>query len=163
MEESGDSNIGFLVAQLNQEDIPGVIQLELEGGLNSLGRAGFERQLARPGSILLVAKDSGQLMLGSLSGWVIADEFQIDNIVVRDSARRRGIGSSLLWHGARLAANRGAEKAVLEVRSANLAARRLYEKYGFELVGQRHEYYRDPTDDALIMICKGRDWDSLVA
>jgi hypothetical protein len=88
MEERGDSNLGFMVAQLNQDDIPRVIQLELDGGLNSLGRAGFERQLARPGSILLVAKDTEQVMLGSLSGWVIADEFQIGQ------CGRAGIGAA---------------------------------------------------------------------
>jgi ribosomal-protein-alanine acetyltransferase len=163
MEDAGNANMSFSVANLNLADIVDVVQLEESGGLNSLGRAGFERQLARPGSILLVARDLDASLIGSLSGWVIADEFQIDNVVVSESCRRQGVGSSLLYEAVRAAAGRGAEKAVLEVRSANVPARRLYEKLGFELIGRRPEYYRDPIDHALIMICRGVCWDRLVA
>jgi ribosomal-protein-alanine N-acetyltransferase len=163
MEESGKSNVRFSIFNLDAADITDVVELEESGGLNSLGRAGFERQLARQGSILLVARDADSTLIGSLSGWVIADEFQIDNVVVKDSCRRRGVGSTLLCRAAQTASLRGAEKAVLEVRAANLAARRLYVKLGFELIGQRPEYYRDPIDSALVMICRGAHWDRLVA
>ena len=42
-------------------------------------------------------------------------------------------------------------RATLEVRLSNLAARRLYEKYGFRPVGLRPRYYSDNNEDALIM------------
>ena len=42
-------------------------------------------------------------------------------------------------------------EATLEVRLSNLAARRLYEKYGFRPVGLRPRYYSDDNEDALIM------------
>ncbi len=48
---------------------------------------------------------------------------------------------------AALAAN--AAHLTLEVRVSNLAARRLYERFGFEPVGVRKNYYR--TEDALVM------------
>jgi ribosomal-protein-alanine N-acetyltransferase len=44
----------------------------------------------------------------------------------------------------------GAVTAVLEVRSANLAACALYKKQGFIVVGVRKDYYGDPRDDALL-------------
>ena len=37
------------------------------------------------------------------------------------------------------------------MRLSNLAARRLYEKYGFRPVGLRPRYYSDDHEDALIM------------
>jgi ribosomal-protein-alanine N-acetyltransferase len=37
------------------------------------------------------------------------------------------------------------------VRLSNIAARRLYEKYGFRPVGLRPRYYSDDNEDALIM------------
>ena len=37
------------------------------------------------------------------------------------------------------------------MRLSNLAARRLYEKYGFRPVGLRPRYYSDDNEDALIM------------
>ncbi|MEP7273340.1 MAG: GNAT family N-acetyltransferase [Acidobacteriota bacterium] len=151
------------IEPMHQADILDVVQLERDSGLNSLGRDGFERQLARPGSILLVARLGVSGIAGSLSGWVVADEFQIDNVVVAAPSRRRGIGAALMQQGARIARALGAEKAVLEVRSANYVARVLYERLGFALVGRRPEYYRDPTDDALIMVCREGEWERLVA
>ena len=50
-----------------------------------------------------------------------------------------------------LARERHAREATLEVRLSNLAARRLYEKYGFRPVGLRPRYYSDDNEDALIM------------
>ena len=46
---------------------------------------------------------------------------------------------------------RGAAVLRLEVRGSNLAARRLYEKNGFETVGKRKNYYEKPTEDAILM------------
>ena len=50
-----------------------------------------------------------------------------------------------------VAVDRGAHEATLEVRLSNLAARKLYEKYGFRPVGLRPRYYSDDGEDALIM------------
>jgi hypothetical protein len=65
--------------------------------------------------------------------------------------RRQGIGERLLLALLDLAAARGAHEATLEVRPSNLPARRLYEKYGFKVVGVRPRYYSDNNEDALIM------------
>ena len=50
-----------------------------------------------------------------------------------------------------IANDQRAHEATLEVRLSNLAARRLYEKYGFRPVGLRPRYYSDDHEDALIM------------
>jgi ribosomal-protein-alanine N-acetyltransferase len=49
------------------------------------------------------------------------------------------------------AVQRGARDATLEVRVSNVAARRLYEKFGFRPVGVRPRYYSDDGEDALVM------------
>ena len=46
---------------------------------------------------------------------------------------------------------RGAAVLQLEVRESNFAARRLYEKNGFEIVGKRKNYYEKPAEDAILM------------
>lgn len=40
---------------------------------------------------------------------------------------------------------------VLEVRLSNEAARKLYESEKFRILGKRKSYYRNPTEDAIIM------------
>ena len=39
----------------------------------------------------------------------------------------------------------------LEVRASNIEAIALYEKYGFQILGIRRNYYTDNNEDALIM------------
>lgn len=44
---------------------------------------------------------------------------------------------------------------MLEVRASNEPAVSVYRKLGFEEVGRRKNYYRNPKEDALIM---RREW-----
>ena len=64
---------------------------------------------------------------------------------------RRGIGAALLKALFAESERRGAAVLQLEVRESNLAARRLYEKNGFEIVGKRKNYYEKPAEDAILM------------
>jgi [ribosomal protein S18]-alanine N-acetyltransferase len=79
------------------------------------------------------------------------DEAHITTFAVHPGFRRRGIGERLLLALFDLSLARMAREATLEVRLSNIAARRLYEKYGFRPVGIRPRYYSDDGEDALIM------------
>jgi ribosomal-protein-alanine N-acetyltransferase len=57
----------------------------------------------------------------------------------------------------------GARNATLEVRLSNVAARRLYERFGFRPVGVRPRYYTDNGEDALIMTTDDLDDPELTA
>ncbi len=83
--------------------------------------------------------------------WLMVDEAHITTFAVHPAWRRRRIGERLLLAFLDLAADRRAHEATLEVRLSNLAARKLYEKYGFRPVGLRPRYYSDDGEDALIM------------
>jgi ribosomal-protein-alanine N-acetyltransferase len=67
------------------------------------------------------------------------------------------VGERLLLALLDLAQARGAREATLEVRPSNHPARRLYEKYGFALVGVRRRYYSDDNEDALILTTAALD------
>ena len=45
----------------------------------------------------------------------------------------------------------GAGFVLLEVRPSNYAARSLYNKLGFKVLGIRRNYYIDPREDAMLM------------
>ena len=83
--------------------------------------------------------------------WLMVDEAHITTFAVHPRFRRRRIGERLLLALMDLSVDRHAREATLEVRLSNLAARRLYEKYGFRPVGIRPRYYSDNGEDALIM------------
>jgi [ribosomal protein S18]-alanine N-acetyltransferase len=83
--------------------------------------------------------------------WLMVDEAHVTTFAVEPAWRRRRVGETLLLALLDLAIEQGAREATLEVRLSNLAARRLYEKYGFRPVGIRPRYYSDDNEDALIM------------
>jgi len=98
----------------------------------------------------LVARIDG-MVVGFAGVWMMVDEAHITTFAVHPAWRRRRIGERLLLAVMDLALDRQAREATLEVRLSNLAARRLYEKYGFRPVGLRPRYYSDDDEDALIM------------
>jgi [ribosomal protein S18]-alanine N-acetyltransferase len=83
--------------------------------------------------------------------WLMLDEAHVTTFAVHPDFRRRSIGERLLLAMLDVAIANGAREATLEVRLSNVAARKLYEKYGFRPVGLRPRYYSDDNEDALIM------------
>jgi ribosomal-protein-alanine N-acetyltransferase len=83
--------------------------------------------------------------------WIIFDELHINTLAVHPRWRRQGVASQLLTHVLDDAVQKGAEKATLEVRRSNEAARRLYAALGFSEAGVRRNYYASPEEDALIL------------
>jgi [ribosomal protein S18]-alanine N-acetyltransferase len=73
--------------------------------------------------------------------------------------QRQGLGLALLHSLLGSARQRGLEWATLEVRVSNAGAIALYERFGFEAVGERKRYYQDPEENALILWRKGLQRD----
>jgi [ribosomal protein S18]-alanine N-acetyltransferase len=105
------------------------------------------------------AASSGRVALvileeSSFQGFVIAREvsaeWEIENIAIAASARRRGLGTRLVGELLDLAKARGAIAVFLEVRESNHAARALYEKWAFLESGRRRRYYKDPEEHAML-------------
>ncbi|MFN4353827.1 GNAT family N-acetyltransferase [Parvibaculum sp.] len=103
--------------------------------------AAMRELLAMPGAFAYEAGDPA-----ALDGLVIArtagGEAEILTIGVRPAMRGTGLGRRLLEAAAIHAAALGAEALFLEVAEDNRAALRLYEAFGFYLVGVRPGYYR---------------------
>jgi ribosomal-protein-alanine N-acetyltransferase len=81
---------------------------------------------------------------------VLGDEWEIENIAIAGTARRRGLGTRLLGELLDMARARGAAAIFLEVRESNQAARALYEKWAFLESGRRPIYYKNPPEDAIL-------------
>lgn len=90
-------------------------------------------------------------IVGYCATWLIVDELQVNNFAIAPWRRRQGAGRALLAHVLSDAGTHGAQRATLELRAANRAARGLYERVGFRVTAVRRGYYARPLDDALIM------------
>jgi ribosomal-protein-alanine acetyltransferase len=143
---------GLQIRPATPADIPAMMALEKHAVTASHWSDEQYRRLfseSIPRRIALVIEE-GSALQGFLVARAVEREWEIENIAVAGTARRRGLGSRLLGEFLNLARNRGAESLFLEVRESNRAARALYEKWGFAEAGRRNGYYREPSEDAVV-------------
>lgn len=88
---------------------------------------------------------------GFISCHVVLDQAEIMNLGVLPGLRRLGLGGHLLRSLLNSLAEQGVREVFLEVRQSNAAARHLYERTGFSVIGLRKNYYRDTSENAIIM------------
>ena len=98
----------------------------------------------------LVAERNGSVV-GSAGLLAIGETAQILTVGVLPAARRQGVGERLVQALVAEAGRRRAAEVLLEVRIDNAAARQLYEKLGFEVIGIRRGYYDLGRVDAVTM------------
>jgi ribosomal-protein-alanine N-acetyltransferase len=98
-----------------------------------------------------VPQDSAALVIGMSIVWIISGEAHIATIAIHPEYRGLGYGKSLLAETLRQSIQHGVILATLEVRASNLNAQNMYRSFGFIVVGQRPQYYRDNNEDALVM------------
>jgi len=97
----------------------------------------------------LVIEEDSQVK-GFLIGRVLGTEWEIENVVIAEEARKQGFGRAVVDAFLQMARQRGGSAVYLEVRESNAAARRLYERCQFAETGRRRKYYRDPDEDAVL-------------
>lgn len=119
-------------------------------GAASWGGEGVRSGLTAPRVASLLAFDTGGEPGGFLLWRSLGREAEILTIGAAPAARRRGVASALLATLYVDAAAQGCSAMFLEVDETNQAARALYQKHGFEVVGQRRSYYRSGAN-ALVL------------
>ena len=82
----------------------------------------------------------------------ILDEVEIYTIAVDKSHRGENIGSDMLEHLINISRNLKVKKIWLEVSTKNIPAINLYQKFGFEKIRLRENYYARIHEDAYIML-----------
>ena len=148
---------GFVISPMTEHDLLEVVEIEETCGLSLWGWDGYRDELDRPESVMLVARkpsthfEGARRVSGFVAARVSAGELHINNIGVREESRRRGLGTKLLGLALDFGRQAGAVQAILEVRAGNRAAQNLYAGLGFKTAGRRHNYYRQPAEDALVM------------
>jgi len=151
----------------NTADIPALMDLERDSQAAAhwsreqyQGILGTESGEQGPERLALVAEDDGGAagrrsaafpeILAFLIAHSVDAEWELENIVVAGTARRRGVGTRLLGEFVAHARAKSGSAVFLEVRQSNQSARALYRKVGFKETGLRKSYYTDPPEDAIL-------------
>lgn len=149
----------ILISPLAESDIPSILEIEYDSQPEPWSEKAFVEEINRSNSMVLVArlftKVSGdrnpEVIAGYICFWSVEDEIQILNIAVRKTLRRKGIARKLIELAIQIGDRHNARLVTLEVRKSNLAARRLYESFGFRTVGERPDYYGAQKESAILM------------
>jgi ribosomal-protein-alanine N-acetyltransferase len=95
-------------------------------------------------------RNENREVLAFLVAHRIDSDWELENLVVAQSVRKRGIGTLLLEKLIAQVRDDTGRSIFLEVRESNEGASRLYQKLGFKEVGLRKGYYQNPPEDAIL-------------
>lgn len=143
----------FYLRRMQERDLPFVLEIERLSFPNPWQESSFRGEIANlhisyPSVIIYRPMEK---VVGYIIFWLVKEEAQISNLAVHPDYTRLGIGQAVLRQTLVTMRKMKAEQVILEVRPSNRAARSLYEKYGFEILGIRRGYYQNPPEDALVM------------
>ena len=132
-----------MISKLTKEEVQEVI--ELGTMLNPNFSKLFHIENLNPNETIYLYKENN-INKGFIHIQNGLDIIDLLNIIVKPKFQNQGIGSILLKY---IIDNKQDKKIMLEVRSKNINAIKLYQKYDFKIINIRKNYYKD--DDAIIM------------
>lgn len=125
---------------------------DIEKGIFSMpwSEEDFRKAMQDPHNIYIVVDNNGKIA-GYCGLWSVLDEGQITNVAISEEYRGNGIGTRMMEALIQEGIGEGLSAFTLEVREGNEAARRLYNKIGFNEAGIRPNFYDKPRENAVIM------------
>lgn len=142
----------ILLRHATLADIPALCALEKECFTLPWQEDSFAFALNNPSLFFLPVLTAGEEIVGYAVMQCLFEEAELQNIAVKENFRNSGFGKRILQACFDEATAKNAEKMYLEVREGNMPARTLYEKNGFCPYARRRNYYKEPTEDAIMMV-----------
>ena len=119
-----------MISEMNLQDLENIKDCLLTDFDNFWSYNILKQELENGKSKYFVAKQENEIV-GFAGILLIIDQVNIMNIVVKKDKRNFGIGSLLLEEIIRYSKIHNATSITLEVNEKNIAAIKLYKKYGF--------------------------------
>ncbi|MBJ7598850.1 MAG: ribosomal-protein-alanine N-acetyltransferase [Candidatus Nephthysia bennettiae] len=140
---------------MREADVPTVQEIERRIFSTPWPRNAYYRELSSRNSAYYVVLhrdlDRGVETVGYGGMWRMYDEAHVTTIGVRQDAQHQGYGRIIFAGLVQAAYDLGAKWVTLEVRASNDNAMRMYENFGFKVIGRRKGYYTDNGEDAIVM------------
>jgi ribosomal-protein-alanine N-acetyltransferase len=136
---------------LQERDLPAVALIEAGAYVFPWTIGNFRDSLL--GGHQCIGCWSGRELIGYAILMTALDEAHLLNLAVASEWQRSGVGARFLRQLIDRCRAQHLEMLYLEVRPSNLAARAMYEQFGFRKLGVRRDYYPSPTgrEDAFFL------------
>lgn len=139
------------IRQMVEEDIADVLEVDEQIFTASWTEGIFKHEiLDNQYAHYFVVEADGEI-IGYAGLWIVEDDAQVTNIGLLKKYRGYKIGEKLFGFALQYAMNEGVTRLSLEVRVSNIAAQKMYEKFGLVRGGIRKNYYTDNNEDAIVM------------
>lgn len=148
------NDLNLCIRWMNLQDIATVCNIERQVFNFPWPAEGFLYELENRDYNISLVGLLNQLMATYSVSYIVCDELHISNVAVVPQFRRLKIGETMLRLVLRIGLEKKCHLVHLEVRKNNVAAIALYQKYGFQVVGVRKNYYQNDNEDALLMTKK---------
>lgn len=141
----------LVIRKATEKDIEGIEALEKICFKTPWSRDSIKHDIVDNKMATYIVAAIGENIVGYIGVWCIIDEGHITNVAVSPVYRRQHIGTLLVDTLIKSTENAGIVRHTLEVRASNVAAKKLYENFGFKESGVRKGYYEDNGEDAILM------------
>ena len=139
------------ILPMTEEHIEQVLQVEEACFSIPWTREDYQREMKENKMAIYRIAVLDDKIVGYAGMWHVVTEGHITNVAVLEQYRRRGVAKALMEEIINIAQQKQMIGITLEVRISNIAAQKLYTKYGFRPEGFRKNYYQDTKEDAVIM------------
>lgn len=139
------------IREMSPGDVPVIAEIEKASYTMPWSETSFLSEIYSRHSITRVAELNGNIV-AYVCIKQVADEGVLMNLTVHPLYRRQGIANMIFSNSLDDLRTNGCRFLFLEVRISNIAAKKLYEKLNFKVIGTRKDYYLRPTEDALVMM-----------
>lgn len=140
----------MIVTPMTEETVAQVALLEADSFSTPWSESSIRQELQNPWALWYVAMEEEKL-LGYIGIQYGMDGGDIMSIATAPEARGTGVGKALIAAAAGVLREKKLGYLTLEVRPSNVPALGLYAAMGFSQVGRRKNYYRKPTEDAVLL------------
>ena len=138
------------ITRMDESHVPQIAELEKLCFNDPWSENSISSELNNRLSLWLVAIIDNKVV-GYVGSQTVLGETDMMNVAIHPDYRKQGIGTQLITTLIRNLDEQGSHSLMLEVRASNIPAISVYQKLGFEEVGRRRNYYRNPKEDALIL------------
>lgn len=134
------------IKKASKENIKEIAEIEKACFSTPWSEKSIEESLNNPNSHFYIAYVEGNAA-GYIGVQIFSGEGYVTNVATLPKFRRCGVAKALIAE----ALKNDMEFLTLEVRESNSPAIKLYESFDFKVVGKRPRFYREPTEDAILM------------
>ena len=151
---------GTVIRPIAPRHIEAMVAIERLSFSDPWSREMFRSELEVGGGTYARGVERDGRLLAYLLAVIVVDEAHLGNLAVHPAERRSGLGQMLLEDLLREARRVGVARITLEVRESNMSARNFYRQNSFIDVAIRKNYYRNPVEDAIVMLRSLREGSS---